>query len=290
MGINPIYKKISTKREEMSKSQHKLADYILENPHSIPFITGAKLASLTEVSEATVVRFASFLGYEGYNDLQRHLADTIEQQLNTVERFSMANAEYTQTEKVIYDNFNDDIKNIHQTMSQLHVEDFEQTAKYILGAKRIYIIANRSAMSLGTFLQYYLNIILGNSELVTTTEAIFDQIYDINEHDVVIGISYARYTKSTLNAVSYAADKNATIIALTDHLSSPITSYAHISLFASSHMESFLDSFVAPLSIINTLIAYIGNEAGINMKERLEAFEQLWDRYDVFYKDKDKEK
>ena len=285
MSMNPIYKKISTKREKMSKSQHILADYILENPHSIPFITGAKLASLTEVSEATVVRFASFLGYEGYNDLQRHLADTIEKQLNTVERFSMANSEYTHTEKAIYDNFNDDIKNIHQTMSQLHIEDFEQAAKHILEAKRIYIIANRSAMSLGTFLQYYFNIILGNSELVTTTEAIFDQIYDINEHDVVIGISYARYTKSTLNAVSYAANNNATIIALTDHLSSPITSYAHISLFASSHMESFLDSFVAPLSIINTLIAYIGNEAGINIRERLEAFEQLWDRYDVFYKE-----
>lgn len=133
----------------------------------------------------------------------------------------------------------------------------------------------------------YFNIILGKSELVTTTEAAFDQIYDINERDVVIGISYARYTKSTLNAVSYAAEKNATIIALTDHLSSPITSYANISLFASSHMQSFLDSFVAPLSIINTLIAYIGNEANIDMKKRLEEFEQLWDRYDVFYKNKD---
>ena len=285
--MNPIYKKISSQRERMSKSQHILADYILENPHSIPFITGAKLASLTGVSEATIVRFATFLGYSGYNDLQRQLADTIEKQLNTVERFHMASAEYTDTEKAIYDNFNDDIKNIQTTMSQLHVEEFELAAKYILEAERIYIIANRSAMSLGSFLQYYFNIILGKSELVTTTEAAFDQIYDINERDVVIGISYARYTKSTLNAVSYAAEKNATIIALTDHLSSPITSYANISLFASSHMQSFLDSFVAPLSIINTLIAYIGNEANIDMKKRLEEFEQLWDRYDVFYKNKD---
>lgn len=287
MGMNPIYKKISSQRERMSKSQHILADYILENPHSIPFITGAKLASLTGVSEATIVRFATFLGYSGYNDLQRQLADTIEKQLNTVERFHMASAEYTDTEKAIYDNFNDDIKNIQTTMSQLHVEEFELAAKYILEAERIYIIANRSAMSLGSFLQYYFNIILGKSELVTTTEAAFDQIYDINERDVVIGISYARYTKSTLNAVSYAAEKSATIIALTDHLSSPITSYANISLFASSHMQSFLDSFVAPLSIINTLIAYIGNEANIDMKKRLEEFEQLWDRYDVFYKNKD---
>ena len=123
----------------------------------------------------------------------------------------------------------------------------------------------------------------GKSELVHTTEAAFDQIYNVNEKDVILGISYARYTKSTLDAVSYAAEKNAKIIALTDHFSSPITAYANIALFASSNMKSFLDSFVAPLSVINTLIAYIGNKKEINMKERLENFEQLWDRYDVFY-------
>lgn len=282
---NPtIYKIISGSRDKMSKSQHKIADYILENPHSIPFITGAKLAKMTGVSEATVVRFATFLGYSGYNDLQKQLASSIEKQLNTVERLNMSHSFYSETEKAIYDNFNEDIKNIQTTMQHLNVEDFERAANYILDAERIYIIANRSALSLGTFLQYYLNIIFGKSELVHTTEAAFDQIHHVNENDVVIGISYARYTKSTLDVVSYAAEKKATIIALTDHFSSPITAYANIALFASSNMKSFLDSFVAPLSVINTLIAYIGNVERINMKERLENFEQLWDRYDVFYK------
>lgn len=285
MRQQPIYKKISSQRENMSKSQHKIADYILENPHTIPFITGAKLASLTEVSEATVVRFATFLGYDGYNDLQRNLTGFLEKQLNTVDRFNMASEEYTEVEQTAYMHFNDDIKNIKTTMTQLDIASIDQATKHILAAERVYIIANRSAVSLGSFLQYYLNIILGNSELVTTTEAAFDQIYDINENDVVIGISYARYTKSTLHAVSYASEKNATIIALTDYLRSPITSYADISLFASSHMQSFLDSFVAPLSVLNTLITFIGNEKGIDIKKRLSEFEELWDRYDVFYKE-----
>ena len=285
MRQQPIYKKISSQRENMSKSQHKISDYILENPHTIPFITGAKLASLTEVSEATVVRFATFLGYDGYNDLQRNLTGFLEKQLNTVDRFNMASEEYTEVEQTAYMHFNDDIKNIKTTMTQLDIASIEQATKHILAAERVYIIANRSAVSLGSFLQYYLNIILGNSELVTTTEAAFDQIYDINENDVVIGISYARYTKSTLHAVSYASEKNATIIALTDYLRSPITSYADISLFASSHMQSFLDSFVAPLSVLNTLITFIGNEKGIDIKKRLAEFEELWDRYDVFYKE-----
>lgn len=279
-----IYKIISGSRDKMSKSQHIIADYILENPHSIPFITGAKLAKMTGVSEATVVRFATFLGYQGYNDLQKQLATSIERQLNTVDRLTMSHSVYSETEKAIYDNFNEDIKNIQTTMQHLNVDDFEKAAKYILEAERIYIIANRSAHSLGSFLQYYFNIIFGKSELVHTTESAFDQIHHVNENDVVIGISYARYTKSTLDVVSYAQEKGATIIALTDHFSSPITAYANISLFASSNMKSFLDSFVAPLSVINTLIAYIGNVEEINMRNKLENFEKMWDRYDVFHK------
>ncbi|MEI3607316.1 MurR/RpiR family transcriptional regulator [Pseudogracilibacillus sp. SE30717A] len=284
MSKPTIYKTISSARDRMSKSQHKIADYILEHPHSIPFTTGAKLAELTGVSEATIVRFATFLGFNGFNDLQKQLAVAIEKQLNTVERLAMSRSAYSESERAIYDNFNEDIKNIQSTMQHLNIDDFERAATYILDAERIYIIANRSALSLGTFLQYYFNIIFGKSELVHTTEAAFDQIYNVNEKDVVIGISYARYTKSTLNAVSYAAEKNATIIALTDHFSSPITAYATISLFASSSMQSFLDSFVAPLSVINTLIAYIAHKKEINMGERLQSFEQLWDRYDVFVK------
>src|SRR5699024_1719016 len=278
-----FYNLINEKRPDMSKSQHIIADYILENPHSIPFLTGAKLAELTGVSEATIVRFASFLGFSGYNEMQQQLAASIERRLNTVERLAMSRTEYTETEKVIYDHFNEDIKNIQATMEQLNIEDFERAATYILNAKRIYIIANRSAYSLGTFLQYYFNIILEKSELIHTTESGFDHIHDIHKDDVVLGISYARYMNRTLDLVSYAKEKGATIIALTDNLTSPITAYANISLFASSDMKSFLDSFVAPLSVINTLIAYIGTKQREKTEKRLESFEQLWDKYDVFY-------
>jgi len=278
-----IYKKISSSRNQMSKSHHIIADFILENPHTIPFLTIAKLAEMTGVSEATIVRFATFLGYKGYNDLQKQLAVSIERQLNTVDRLTASHEAFSETEKAIYENFNDDIKNIQTTMQRLNISDFERAAESILQAERIYIVANRSAISLGTFLQYYLNLIFGKSEIIHTTEAAFDHIHEVSEKDVVIGISYSRYTKSTLEVVSFAADRGATIIALTDHFRSPITAYATISLFASSEMQSFLDSFVAPLSVINTLIAYIGNKEQENIKKRLENFEEIWDRYEVFY-------
>lgn len=283
MTKEDVYKTIASLRNEMSKSQNKIADYILKNPHSVPFITGSKLAKLTEVSESTVVRFAIFLGYEGYNDLQQQLAISAEKQLNTVERLQMSRSVYNETEKTIYDVFNGDINNMEQTMKNLNIADLEKAANYILEAKHIFIVSNRSAVSLGTFLQYYLDIIFGKSELIQTREQAFDRIYNISDEDVVIGISYARYTKSTLEVVSFAKERNAKIIALTDQLNSPITAYADISLFASSKMPSFLDSFVAPLSLINTLITFIGTQHHIELDKRLANFEELWNHYDIFH-------
>lgn len=277
-----FYKIIAEHREKMSKSQHKIADYILDNTHSVPFLTGAKLAEKVGVSEATIVRFANFIGFSGYNDFQKNLAYSVEKQLNTVDRLKMSRTVHSESERSIYDIFESDIKNIQSTMNNLDLADIEKATEAIVKAKRIYIIANRSAVSLGTFLQYYLDILFGKSELIHTTASAFDRIHGVNEDDVVIGISFSRYTKSTLDVISYATERHATIIALTDQYTSPITAYADISLFSSSSMPSFLDSFVAPLSLINVLVTYIGNHESIDIDERLQNFENLWNRYNVF--------
>lgn len=278
-----IFKEMSRSRGQMSKSYHIIADYIVQNPHRIPFLTTAKLAEKTGVSEATIVRFATFLGYEGYTHLQKQLMQSVERQLNTVERLHVSQEGFTASEKAIFENFQADIQNITRTMEQLHIPSFEKAAEAIVNAKRIYIVSNRSALSLGTFFHYYLNILFGNCTLISTTEGAFDAIHHVNDEDVVIGISYARYTKSTLQAVSFAAERGATIVALTDYYHAPITAYADVALFAASEMNSFLDSFVAPLSIINTLIAFIGNKSPDIVEERLQQFEAIWDKYDVFY-------
>ncbi|MUK89386.1 SIS domain-containing protein [Ornithinibacillus sp. L9] len=283
MSQNNVLKTIAEKVPSMSKSQKKIASYILENPHSAAFLTVGKLAKITGVSEATVVRFANFIGYAGYNELQQYMYDSVEKQLNTVERLQMSRSVYSEQEQGIYEILEDDITNIRATMENINIEEFQKAADYILNAKKIYIVANRSAVSLGVFLQYYLDIIFGNSELVSSSESAFERIYQLNENDVVIGISFTRYTKSTIDIVSHANKKQAKIIAITDSLLSPITQYANVSLQATSKMPSFLDSFVAPLSLINSLIAFIGKQRPDEINQRLENLEDLWDQYDVFY-------
>ncbi|TQS71026.1 MurR/RpiR family transcriptional regulator [Ornithinibacillus gellani] len=279
-----VYKLIGEKVPNMSKAQKKIAVYMLENPHSAPFLTVGKLAKMAGVSEATVVRFATFLGYKGYNELQQHMYDSVEKQLNTVERLQMSRSIYhKETEKGIYEIFEDDMANIQTTMETLDLGEFETAAHYLLEADRIFIACNRSAVSLGAFLHYYLKLIFDHSEMVHSSESAFDSMYDLNEKDVVVGLSFARYTRSTVDIVSHAEKQDAKIIAITDSHLSPVTQFADVSLIASSKMPSFMDSFVAPLSLINALIAYIGQQRPEEIDKRLKQYEQLWDQYDVFY-------
>ncbi|KAB2332245.1 MurR/RpiR family transcriptional regulator [Cytobacillus depressus] len=278
-----VYHNIAGKMDQMSKSQVKIAKYILEHPNTVPFLTVEKLAKMANVSDATVVRFATYLGYSGYPELQQYMQDSVQQQLTTTERLKISNQVYDQEEKGVYEIFQDDIANIKSTMEKLDVDAFHKAVEHLLKAKRVYIIANRSAMSLGVFLQYYLHMILDNVELLQSIETSSEQIYKINKDDVVIGISFARYTKSTIRLFSYSKAKNATTIAITDNLLSPLIPHADISLTASSQMPTFIDSFVAPLSLINALITFVGKEKQEVFYERLEILENIWSHFDIFH-------
>jgi DNA-binding MurR/RpiR family transcriptional regulator len=278
-----VYHHIAEKMSQMSKSQLKIAKYILGNTNSVPFFTVEKLAKMTGVSEATVVRFAAFLGYSGYPELQQYMQDSVQRQLTTVERLDMSVQVYGEEEKGIYEIFQDDIANIKSTMEKLDVDAFRRAIDLLVRAENVYIVANRSAVSLGVFLQYYLNMILGNTEMVQSVETMAERLYALNKKDVVIGISFARYTKSTIDIISYAKDKGATTIAITDNLLSPLIPYADISLTASSQMPTFIDSFVAPLSLINALITLVGKKKRNEFDGRLEQLEEIWSRFDIFY-------
>ncbi len=268
----------------MSKSHVKIAQYILQNPYSVPFFTVGKLAHKAGVSEATVVRFATFLGFSGYPELQQQLVESLERQLTTVERLEMSVDVYSEEEKVIYEVLQDDLANLRTTMEQLDVQSFRRAAEALLNAKKVYIVASRSAVSLAVFLQYYLDIILGNTKHVQSVHSTYEQLYALDETDVVVGISFSRYVQSTVDIVSYAKGKGATVLVITDHVLSPLVPYADVAFYAQSSMPTFIDSFAAPLSLINALIAYVGKQKIDDFHGRLRELEDIWDHFHVFYK------
>lgn len=283
MSYKNVYQLIAEKMSTMSKSQEKLASYILQNTNTVPFYTVATLAKQAGVSEASVVRFAVFLGYSGYRELQNQMQNSVQMQLTTKDRLKMSSQVYDDSNQATYDIFKDDIANIKSTMENLDSKAFVEAGNHLLNGRNIYISANRSAASLGVFLQYYLDIILGNAHLLGPVENKPEQLYGLNADDVVVGISFSRYSTSTVNIMDFAKERGATTIVITDNLLSPLVPHGDAVLTASSQLPTFFDSFVAPLSLINTLIAYVGKNRMIESEDRLEKLEEIWDRFGTFY-------
>jgi DNA-binding MurR/RpiR family transcriptional regulator len=270
----------------MSKSHKKLATFVLDHYDNAAFMTAAKLAKSVGVSEATVVRFAYALGYEGYPEFQEALAEWVKGKLNTVQKIGAKYGNSTQQE-VINSVLGADIENINDTVEHLDPQAFELAVECILAAKRVYIIGLRSCKPLAEFLQFYLNMVRDNIILLdsTSTTEIFEQMLRINENDVVIGISFPRYSMRTLKAMEMANDKNAKVISVTDSIHSPMCLYSSCNLFARSDMVSIVDSLAAPLSLINALVVAICLKRPDDVKTSLESLEYAWDNYQVYLKD-----
>lgn len=278
-----ILSRIAKETQGFSKGQRLIAKYILENYDKAAFMTAGKLGKTVGVSESTVVRFASELGYDGYPGMRKALQEMIRNRLTSVQRIEVA--------KNIIDSANPlksvltaDIEKLQSTLDEVDQESFEKAVETILGAKNIYIVGMRSSMSLASFLGFYLNLLLDNIRLVhdTTVSEVYEQILRIGEGDVFIGISYPRYSNRTLKAMKLAKAKGATAIGMTDTKSSPMASVADICLYAKSDMVSFLDSLVAPLSLMNALIVAIGMHSNSSLSDTFSTLESLWTEYDVF--------
>lgn len=276
---------IQTKFLDFSKSHKKIANFILEHYDEAPYITAAKLGQSVGVSESTVVRFATEIGYSGYPEMQKAISDAMRSQLTAAQRVSVTSGR-VDSDNVLEHVLASDMHNIRKSLEQIDKADFEKIVEAIVRAKNIYILGVRSSASLASFLSFYLNLISPNvhNVLASTTSELFEEILRINDGDVFIGISFPRYSKRTLKAINYAKSRSATVISITDSPSSPLASAADLCLTACSDMVSFVDSLVAPLSVINALLVSISMKKQHEIVETLEQLEQIWDEYEVYEK------
>ncbi len=273
------------KMSEFSKGQKNIAGYILKNYEKAAYMTAAKLGTISGVSESTVVRFAIELGFEGYPEMQRALQDLVRIKLTSVQRMEVTDTligESDVLEKVL----TFDADKIRQTAEEIDKQAFYCAVDNIVCAKTIYIIGVRSSSALAGFLDYNFRMIFDNVKFIQTTSGseMFEQIMRINSEDVMIAISFPRYSKRIINAVEFARNRGADVVALTDSVQSPIAVYATQLLTARSDMASFVDSLVAPLSIINALIVALARKKKDELAIRLKELENIWDEYDVYDK------
>jgi len=283
--MEDLIKRIQSSLPEFSKGQKLIARYITENYDKAAFMTASKLGATVGVSESTVVRFAAELGYEGYPKLQKTLQEMIRNRLTSVQRMEVT-SDNLGNRDVLHMALHSDIDKIKVTLDEIDKEMFGEAVEAILAARKIYILGIRSSASLAGFLGFYFNLLFDNAHLVQTASVgeLFEQIFRVGEGDVVIGISFPRYSKRTVKALQYAHAQNARIIAITDSSISPLVPLADYVLLAKSGMTSFVDSLVAPLSVINALIAAIGMRKKDEMAQTFHALEDIWEEYQVYEK------
>ncbi len=273
---------IQIKFPRLSKGQKLIAEYILKHYDKAAFMTAAKLGTSVGVSESTVVRFANELGFSGYPKLQKALQELIKNKLTTVQRIELAN-DFISEENALKGVLKADMENIRSTLEKINHKTFEDVVQNIFNAKRIYIIGLRSSTALADFLGFYLNVILDNVKTVGYgISDIFEQMINVGEGDLVIGIGFPRYANRTIEALAFAQSRNAKVVAITDSLLSPLAAKADYTLIAQSNMASFVDSLVAPLSVINALIIAVGLREKDQISNTYNNLENIWQQYEVY--------
>ena len=280
-----ILRVIEQNMDDFSKGQRQIARFLLAHYDRAAYMTAAKLGSEVSVSESTVVRFVIELGYAGYPEFQKALQELIRTKLTSFQRMEVTNhliGKGDVLEKVLMS----DVDKIRRTLDGISHDAFESAVSAIVNAKNIYIIGVRSSYTLAGFLNYNLRMIFDNVHLIETTSGgeLFEQILNIREQDVIIAISFPRYSKRVINAVTYAKRAGAKVISLTDSPDSPIATDADHVLVAQSDMASFVDSLVAPMSIINALVVAVSRAKEEDVSQRLRKLEVIWDEYDVYHK------
>lgn len=285
-NTNDLTSRINECYGSLSKGQKILATYITDNYDKAVFLTAAKMGQVVGVSESTVVRFATHLGYKGYPEFQKALEEMVRNKLNSIQRMEVTYGRISQSH-ILETVLQSDQEKIKDTLEHIDEHAFELAVDTIIKAKHIYIVGIRSYAPLAAFMAFYFNLMFENVTLLQTNNSseLFEQMVRISKDDVIIGISFPRYSMRTLKAMEFANNRNAKVITLTDSVHSPMNLYSSCNLIARSDMASIVDSLVAPLSVINALIVALCMKKQGEVAKTLETLEDIWNEYQVYEND-----
>lgn len=277
-----IYELMDEKYPSMSKGQKRITDFIKANVDQAAFMTAAKLGEAAEVSESTAVRYAMALGFDGYPEFQEELANVVRSTLGGVQQLGRLYGKSSQSD-LLTAVLGADIERIADTLEMIDVNVFEMAVEAISKARNIYVVGIRQEAPLAGLAGFYLNMMFGNVRQIQSTaiNEIFEQMIGVSSEDVVIGISFPRYSLRTLKAMEFANNRSAKIIAITDGKNSPMNMYSSINLWARSDSISIVDSLVGPLSLINALIIALCVKCEDRVNDNLRILEGVWGDYRI---------
>lgn len=286
--MSSVLQTIRNRMDSFSKGQKRIAAYILSDYDKAAFMTAAKLGKTAQVSESTVVRFATELGYGGYPAMQKALQELIRGRLTSVQRIHASESTVEGTD-ILSSVMHRDMESIHGTIEQVDRGAFANVVEQLMQAEHIYILGVRSSAFLAGYLNFYLHLIMDNVTLVQNSAAgeIYEQMVHIGPNDVLLAISFPRYSNMVIHAVDLAYERGAAVIAITDNTLSPLMPYATDSLFVRCEALAYVDSLAAPLSLLNALVLAVGRRRKQEVADTFSQLEQVWSKYDIFGKSED---
>ncbi len=282
---NDLMSRIRAAQSDFSRGQKAIAAYITDHYDKAAFMTANRLGNVTGVSESTVVRFAVRLGYDGYPALQAALQDMIRNRLTAVQRLEVTSTKLSD-QNILHAVMTDDMEKIATTLASVDQDAFNAAVRETIGAKRVYILGMRSSAGLAGFLGVYFRLLFDDVRIISSggVNELYEQLFHVSQGDIVYGISFPRYSSSTVRALQFVKSRGAKVVAVTDSALSPIARYANYALYARSDMASFVDSLVAPLSLFNALIIAIGMRKKEDVSKTFSELESIWDEYGVYEK------
>lgn len=277
-----ILQKLSQMYPQMSPSQQAIADVILRDPESSAFYNVAEMAREANVSESTVTRFATFLGCSGFPGLSRELQELVRSRLTTGQRFQLSRS-ITKAGRTVLQHFEEDANNLNLMMERIDLGALERVVQLLLSARRIGIVSSRSALTLGMFFDFYLNLLNKDTLLFTGEPRTVDRLHRLQSDDVIVGIGFARYTRFSVDCLAIGKKRGARIVAITDYPSSPLCQFADEVLFTPTGIASHMDSFVAPMSLLTAILRAMFYQESDKATSLLNEMEEAWSTMETYY-------
>lgn len=283
--MNDVLTRMEAKSGTFSKGQRRIAEFMLRGYDKAAFMTASRIGKTVGVSESTVVRFATELGYDGYPQMQKALQELVLNNLTSVQRMGVTNHRMGK-EDILTAVLQADAEKVRKTAETVSATAFHQAVQAILKARRIFLVGVRSASTLANFMGYYLNYMFDAVHIITAsgTGEMFEKLVNVGQEDVVIAFSFPRYSSATVKGAEYCRSVGATVIGITNSNLSPLAQSCDHLLLAKSDMVSVVDSLVAPLSVVNAIIVALAAQREAALAKTFDILEKVWDENNVYEK------
>jgi DNA-binding MurR/RpiR family transcriptional regulator len=279
----PFQELLIDKRIRLTPAQHRIMQYIMDQYEEAIFLTASQLARRVGVSEASVVRLAQALGFDGYPGMQKKFREGLQNRLTTVTRLEQTVDHVGQVGDVLVKVLQEDIQNLSQTLRDLPIDIFEQAVADMQAAKRIFVVGLRGAHAPALTLATYLRFLGKQAQLLTPGHGeLWDIFQGLGRTDLVVGISFPRYTRITVEILEHGRRQRARVGAITDSPLSPLARHAHWVLTAQCQLDSFIESFTAATSLVNALLTAISIQDPEKTLRILGEREALWEEKGVY--------